>query len=161
MIGGGNSGLEAAIDLAGICNKVTVFEFGDTLRADTVLQEKAKQIENMSIFTNAQTTNVKGNGTKLTALTVKDRLTEEEKDYEFDGVFVQIGLAANSDAFKEELELTPRNEIKVDEFCRTAIPGVYAAGDVSNVPYKQIVVAMGEGAKAALSAFDDRLRGII
>ena len=161
VIGGGNSGLEAAIDLAGICNKVTVFEFGDTLRADTVLQEKAKQIENMSIFTNAQTTNVKGNGTKLTALTVKDRLTEEEKDYEFDGVFVQIGLAANSDVFKDELELTPRNEIKVDEFCRTAIPGVYAAGDVSNVPYKQIVVAMGEGAKAALSAFDDRLRGII
>ena len=104
VIGGGNSGLEAAIDLAGICNKVTVFEFGDTLRADTVLQEKAKQIENMSIFTNAQTTNVKGDGTKLTALTVKDRLTEEEKDYEFDGVFVQIGLAANSDAFKEELE---------------------------------------------------------
>ena len=161
VIGGGNSGLEAAIDLAGICNKVTVFEFGDTLRADTVLQEKAKQIENMSIFTNAQTTNVKGNGTKLTALTVKDRLTEEEKDYEFDGVFVQIGLAANSDVFKDELELTPRNEIKVDEFCRTAISGVYAAGDVSNVPYKQIIVAMGEGAKAALSAFDDRLRGII
>ena len=161
VIGGGNSGLEAAIDLAGICNKVTVFEFGDTLRADTVLQEKAKQLKNMSIFTNAQTTNVKGDGTKLTALTVKNRLTEEEKDYEFDGVFVQIGLAPNSDAFKKELELTPRNEIKVDEFCRTALPGVYVAGDVSNVPYKQIVVAMGEGAKAALSAFDDRLRGII
>ena len=115
----------------------------------------------MSIYTNAQTTNVKGDGTKLTALTVKNRITEEEKDYEFDGVFVQIGLAANSDAFKEVLELTPRNEIKVDEFCRTNIQGVYAAGDVSNVPYKQIIVAMGEGAKAALSAFDDRLRGII
>ena len=161
VIGGGNSGLEAAIDLAGICNNVIVFEFGDTLRADTVLQEKAKLIENMSIYTNAQTTNVKGDGTKLTALTVKNRITEEEKDYEFDGVFVQIGLAANSDAFKEVLELTPRNEIKVDEFCRTNIQGVYAAGDVSNVPYKQIIVAMGEGAKAALSAFDDRLRGII
>ncbi|WP_077195891.1 alkyl hydroperoxide reductase subunit F [Prevotella ihumii] len=161
VIGGGNSGLEAAIDLSGICNKVTVFEFGDTLRADTVLQEKAQSLTNLQIFKNAQTTNVKGDGTKLTALTVKDRLTEEEKDYNFDGVFVQIGLAANSDPFKEELKLTPRGEINVDEFCRTSIPGVYAAGDVTNVPYKQIVVAMGEGAKAALSAFDDRLRGII
>ena len=161
VIGGGNSGLEAAIDLAGICNKVTVFEFSDTLRADTVLQEKAKQLKNISIFTNAQTTNVKGDGIKLTALTVKNRLTEEEKDYEFDGVFVQIGLAPNSELFKNELELTSRNEIKVDESCRTNIPGIYAAGDVSTVPYKQIIIAMGEGAKAALSAFDDRLRGII
>ncbi len=88
-------------------------------------------------------------------------MTEEEKDYEFDGVFVQIGLAPNSELFKNELELTSRNEIKVDESCRTNIPGIYAAGDVSTVPYKQIIIAMGEGAKAALSAFDDRLRGII
>ncbi len=160
VIGGGNSGLEAAIDLAGICKHVTVFEFGDTLRADNVLQDKAHKIANIDIYTNAQTTRVIGNGTKLTALNVKDRLTEEEKEYPFDGVFVQIGLAANSDPFKEELSLTPRQEIKVDEFCRTSIPGVYAAGDVTNVPYKQIVIAMGEGAKAALSAFDDRLRGI-
>lgn len=161
VIGGGNSGLEAAIDLAGICKNVTVFEFGDTLRADTILQEKAATMPNLTIIKNAQTTNVKGDGTKLTALTVKNRLTEEEKDYAFDGVFVQIGLAANSDPFKKDLELTPRQEIKVDEFCRTSLPGVYAAGDVTNVPYKQIVIAMGEGAKAALSAFDDRLRGII
>ena len=161
VIGGGNSGLEAAIDLAGICKNVTVFEFGDTLRADTILQEKAATMPNLTIIKNAQTTNVKGDGTKLTALTVKNRLTEEEKDYAFDGVFVQIGLAANSDPFKKDLELTPRQEIKVDEFCRTSLPGVYAAGDVTNVPYKQIVIAMGEGAKASLSAFDARLRGII
>lgn len=161
VIGGGNSGMEAAIDLAGICNHVTVFEFGDTLRADNVLQEKAHNIINIDIYTNAQTTEVLGDGSKLTALKVKDRLTEEEKEYAFDGVFVQIGLAANSDPFKDQLELTPHHEIKVDEFCRTNIHGVYAAGDVTNVPYKQIVIAMGEGAKAALSAFDDRLRGII
>ncbi len=161
VIGGGNSGLEAAIDLAGICNSVTVFEFADTLRADTVLQDKAKSLSNLTILTNSQTTNVKGDGTKLTAITVKDRVTEKEKDYPFNGVFVQIGLAANSNIFKDELDLTPRGEIKVDEFCRTAIKGVYAAGDVTNVPYKQIIIAMGEGAKASLSAFDDRLRGII
>ncbi|MBS6329218.1 MAG: FAD-dependent oxidoreductase, partial [Prevotella bivia] len=118
-------------------------------------------IINIDIYTNAQTTEVLGDGSKLTALKVKDRITEEEKEYAFDGVFVQIGLAANSDPFKDQLELTPRHEIKVDEFCRTNIHGVYAAGDVTNVPYKQIVIAMGEGAKAALSAFDDRLRGII
>lgn len=161
VIGGGNSGMEAAIDLAGICNNVTVFEFGDTPKADTVLQEKAASLNNLTIKTNAQTTNVKGDGTKLTQLTIKDRTSEVETDYDFDGVFVQIGLAANSDPFKDVLELTPRHEIKVDEFCRTSIPGVYAAGDVTNVPYKQIIIAMGEGAKASLSAFDDRLRGII
>lgn len=161
VIGGGNSGLEAAIDLAGICKHVTVFEFGETLRADNVLQEKAHKMQNIDIYTNSQTTNVIGNDTKLTALRVKDRITDKEKEYPFDGVFVQIGLAANSDPFKGELPLTPKHEIKVDEYCRTSIPGVYAAGDVTNVPYKQIIIAMGEGAKAALSAFEDRLRGII
>lgn len=161
VIGGGNSGLEAAIDLAGICRHVTVFEFADTLRADTVLQEKAQEMANLEIFTNAQTTQVIGDGTKLTALTIKDRTTDEERKIDFDGVFVQIGLSANSDSFRDELELSPKKEIKIDETCRTSIPGVYAAGDVSTVPYKQIVIAMGEGAKAALSAFDDRLRGVI
>ncbi|MBM6993974.1 MAG: alkyl hydroperoxide reductase subunit F [Prevotella sp.] len=161
VIGGGNSGLEAAIDLAGICSHVSVFEFGDTLRADNVLQDKARSIDNLEIFTNSQTTRVIGDGKKLTAITVKDRTTDQERELAFDGIFVQIGLASNTDAFKDELELTERHEIKVDEYCRTAIPGVYAAGDVSNVPYKQIVVAMGEGAKAALSAFDDRLRGVV
>ncbi|HEY9551243.1 MAG TPA: FAD-dependent oxidoreductase, partial [Prevotella sp.] len=158
---GGNSGIEAAIDLAGLCSHVTVLEFADSLRADTVLQDKVKSLPNVEIFTSVQTTRVLGDGTKVTALTVKDRATDEERQIDLDGVFVQIGLAANTAPFVGELQLNERREIPVNEFCRTAIPGVYAAGDVTNVPYKQIVVAMGEGAKAALSAFEDRMRGII
>ena len=160
VIGGGNSGIEAAIDLAGICRKVTVFEFADTLKADQVLQEKAQSLPNVEIFTSSQTTKVVGNGDKVTAVRVKDRVSGEERDFPLDGIFVQIGLAANSAPFRDMLETTPIGEIKIDAFCRTTLPGVYAAGDVSNVPYKQIVIAMGEGAKAALSAFDDRIRGI-
>lgn len=159
VIGGGNSGIEAAIDLAGICAHVTVFEFADTLRADQVLQDKARSLPNVEIFTSSQTTRVVGDGEKVTAIRVKDRLTGEERDFPLDGIFVQIGLAANSTPFREQLETTPAGEIKTNAFCRTALPGVYAAGDVSTVPYKQIIIAMGEGAKAALSAFEDRLRG--
>ena len=161
VIGGGNSGIEAAIDLAGICRKVTVFEFADTLKADQVLQEKARSLPNVEIFTSSQTIKVDGNGEKVTSIRIKDRLTGEERDFPLDGIFVQIGLAANSAPFRDKLETTPTGEIKIDAFCRTTLPGVYAAGDVSNVPYKQIVIAMGEGAKAALSAFDDRIRGVI
>ncbi len=161
VVGGGNSGIEAAIDLAGICSKVTVFEFADTLKADTVLQDKARSLANVEIITSAQTTKIIGDGTKLTALRVKDRKTDIEQDYPLDGVFIQIGLSANSTPFKDQLETTQIDEIKIDEHCRTALPGVYAAGDVSSVPYKQIVIAMGEGAKAALTAFDDRIRGIL
>ena len=161
VIGGGNSGMEAAIDLAGICSHVTVFEFADTLRADNVLIEKAKSLPNLDIHTNAQTTAIHGNGSQLTGLSVKDRTTDAEQQYDFDGVFVQIGLAPNSDLVADELELSPRREIPVDATCRTSVAGVYAAGDVSTVPYKQIVIAMGEGAKAALSAFDDRMRGVL
>lgn len=160
VVGGGNSGIEAAIDLAGICKKVTVFEFADTLKADLVLQEKAQSLPNVEIFVSSQTTRVVGNGEKVTAIRVKDRLTGEERDHTLDGIFVQIGLAANTAPFRDLLDMTPIGEIKIDAFCRTTLPGVYAAGDVSNVPYKQIVIAMGEGAKAALSAFDDRIRGI-
>lgn len=160
VIGGGNSGIEAAIDLAGICSKVTVFEFADTLKADEVLQEKAKSLPNVEIFTSSQTTKVIGNGDKVTGISVKNRLTGEERDFPLDGIFVQIGLSANSVPFRDALETTRIGEIKIDECCRTALPGVYAAGDVSDVPYKQIVIAMGEGAKAALSAFDDRIRGV-
>ena len=114
----------------------------------------------MEIFTSSQTTKVVGNGEKVTAIRVKDRLTGEERDFPLDGIFVQIGLSANSLPFRDALETTPIGEIKIDAFCRTSLPGVYAAGDVSSVPYKQIVIAMGEGAKAALSAFDDRIRGL-
>lgn len=161
VVGGGNSGIEAAIDLAGICSKVTVFEFMDELKADSVLQEKAKSLPNVEIFVSSQTTEVIGNGDKLTALRIKDRKTEEERLVELDGVFVQIGLAANSAAFRDTVEMNRPGEIVIDAHCRTSVPGIYAAGDVSTVPYKQIIIAMGEGAKAALSAFEDRVRGVI
>lgn len=161
VVGGGNSGIEAAIDLAGICSKVTVFEFMDELKADLVLQEKAKSLPNVEIFVSSQTTEVIGNGDKLTSLRIKDRKTDEERIMELDGVFVQIGLAANSAAFRGVVEMNRFGEIGIDSHCRTNVPGIYAAGDVSTVPYKQIIIAMGEGAKAALSAFEDRVRGII
>ena len=161
VVGGGNSGIEAAIDLAGICKKVTVIEFMDSLKADQVLQDKARALPNVEIFTSTQTMKVSGNGVKVTALQLKNRTTGVEHELPLDGVFVQIGLSANSQPFQGELEMTRIGEIVIDSHCRTNVPGVYAAGDVSSVPYKQIIIAMGEGAKAALSAFDDRVRGVI
>ena len=161
VVGGGNSGIEAAIDLAGICKKVTVIEFMDTLKADQVLQDKARSLPNVEILTSTQTMKVSGNGEKVTALQLKNRTTGDEHELSLDGVFVQIGLSANSKPFSGELEMTRIGEIMIDAHCRTNVPGVYAAGDVSSVPYKQIIIAMGEGAKAALSAFDDRVRGLI
>jgi alkyl hydroperoxide reductase subunit F len=160
VVGGGNSGIEAAIDLAGICKRVTVIEFMDELKADKVLQDKVRSLPNVDVLLSTQTTKVIGNGDKLTALQLKDRHTSEERELALDGVFVQIGLSANSAPFAE-LEKTRIGEIIIDAHCRTNIPGVYAAGDVSSVPYKQIIIAMGEGAKAALTAFDDRVRGVI
>lgn len=160
VVGGGNSGIEAAIDLAGICRKVTVIEFMDSLKADQVLQEKVRSLANVEIMVSTQTMKVVGNGEKVVALELKNRVTENVESVELDGVFVQIGLSANSQPFAE-LEKTRIGEIVIDAHCRTNIPGVYAAGDVSSVPYKQIIIAMGEGAKAALTAFDDRVRGIV
>ena len=161
VVGGGNSGIEAAIDLAGICSKVTVLEFLDSLKADQVLQEKAQSLPNVEIIVNSQTTEVVGNGEKVTGIRVKDRATGEERLLALDGIFVQIGLAANSGVFRDLVETNRTGEIVIDAHCRTDRPGVYAAGDVSTVPYKQIIIAMGEGAKAALSAFEDRMRGVI
>ena len=158
VIGGGNSGIEAAIDLAGICSRVTVFEFLDSLKADQVLQEKVRSLPNVDILTSMQTTEVVGNGEKVTALRARHRDTGEEREFPLDGIFVQIGLAANSQPFREQLGTSRIGEILIDAHCRTNLPGVYAAGDVSSVPYKQIIIAMGEGAKAALSAFEDRIR---
>ena len=158
VVGGGNSGIEAAIDLAGICRHVTVLEFLDTLKADTVLQEKLKQLPNVDVYLSTETKQVIGDGDKVTAIRIADRTSGKEKTIDLDGIFVQIGLMPNSALFADSLETTPRREIKIDEYCRTSLPGVYAAGDVSSVPYKQIVIAMGEGAKAALSAFEDRMR---
>ncbi len=161
VIGGGNSGIEAAIDLAGICLKVTVFEFLDNLKADLVLQDKVKTLSNVEIFLSSQTAEVLGNGEKVTGMKVKNRVTNEERTVELDGIFVQIGLTANSSVFKDIVTINHLGEIEVDAHGRTNIPGIYAAGDVTTVPYKQIVIAMGEGAKAALSAFEDRIRGVI
>lgn len=158
VVGGGNSGIEAAIDLAGICSKVTVLEFMEGLKADQVLQEKVQSLPNVEIFVNSQTMEVVGDGTKVSSIRIKDRGTEEEKSIELDGIFVQIGLAPNSAIVRDLVETNRMGEIIIDAHCRTNVPGIYAAGDVSTVPYKQIIIAMGEGAKAALSAFEDRIR---
>lgn len=161
VVGGGNSGIEAAIDLAGICSKVTVLEFMEELKADQVLQEKAKSLSNVEIFVSSQTLEVLGNGAKVIGIRVKNRKSGEERLIDLDGIFVQIGLAANSGAFKEVVETNRLGEIIIDTHCRTNVSGIYAAGDVSTVPFKQIIISMGEGAKAALSAFDDRVRGLL
>lgn len=161
VVGGGNSGVEAAIDLAGICSKVTLLEFADELKADQVLQDKVRSLPNVEIFIHSQTMEVLGNGEKVTAIRIKDRKTEEVRNIELDGIFVQIGLAANSGPFRDVVDTNRPGEIVIDSHCRTSVPGIYAAGDVSTVPYKQIIISMGEGAKAALTAFEDRMRGII
>ena len=161
VIGGGNSGVEAAIDLAGICSKVTVLEFLETLKADRVLQDKLYSLTNVEVHTNVQTLEVLGDGTRMTGLRIKERLTGDEHLLPLDGVFVQIGLSANSALFSDMLETNRAGEVVTDKSCRTATPGIYAAGDVTDVRYKQIVIAMGEGAKAALSASEDRIKGIV
>jgi alkyl hydroperoxide reductase subunit F len=161
VVGGGNSGLEAAIDLSSIANDVTVLEFMDTLKGDQVLQDKLADKPNVSIITNAQTMRVEGDGSKVSALQYKNRESGNIKSIDTDGVFVQIGLKANSDVFSNLIDTNRMGEIEIDAHCRTKIPGIYAAGDVSVVPYKQIVIAMGEGAKAALSAFEDSIKGVL
>lgn len=158
VIGGGNSGIEAAIDLAGIVEHVTVLEFADTLRADEVLQRKARSMGNITIIKEAMTTEVKGDGTRVTGLTYQNRANGENHQIELAGIFVQIGLVPNTEWLKETLELTPRGEIVIDERGQTSLPGVFAAGDVTTTPYKQIIIAMGSGATAALGAFDHLIR---
>lgn len=159
VIGGGNSGVEAAIDLAAICSKVTLFEFAENMKADTVLQEKLRSLPNVTVFTNTQTTEIVGDGDKVTGIRKKDRTEGVETLYPIDGVFVQIGLTANSGIFSGLIETNRIGEIPTDKNGRTTVKGLYAAGDVTDVSYKQIVIAMGEGAKAALAAFEDRMRG--
>jgi alkyl hydroperoxide reductase subunit F len=158
VIGGGNSGVEAAIDLAGIVAHVTLIEFDDRLRADAVLQEKLRSLPNVAIMTSAQTTEVHGDGKRVVGLSLKDRKGGETKRIDLDGVFVQIGLLPNTEWLKGTLALSPRGEIEVDRRGATSLPGIYAAGDATTVPYKQIVIAMGDGATAALSAFDHLIR---
>lgn len=161
VIGGGNSGVEAAIDLSAICNRVTLFEYMDRLNADEILQHRVHAIDNIEVFTNMETTKVIGDGEQLTAIEVKDRVSGQLSNIDLDGLFVQIGLSAHSQLFAELLSLNSSAEIEVDRNGRTSVKGVYAAGDVTDVSYKQIIIAMGEGAKAALAAFDDRVRGDI
>lgn len=160
VIGGGNSGLEAAIDLSSIASEVTVLEFLDELKGDQVLQDKLAGINNVKILKGVATQNIEGDGGKVTGLNYQTRSTGEETKLVLDGVFVQIGLTANSKVFADIVETNRMGEIKIDANCRTGVPGVYAAGDVSEVSYKQIVIAMGEGSKAALSAFDDQIKGL-
>ncbi len=158
VVGGGNSGVEAAIDLAGIVGHVTLLEFDAKLRADEVLQRKLRSLPNVTVITDAQTTEVTGDGSKVNGMRYTDRKTGESKSIELEGIFVQIGLLPNTDWLKGTVALSNRGEIEVDAKGQTSVPGVFAAGDVTTVPYKQIIIAMGEGSKAALSAFDHLIR---
>jgi len=158
VVGGGNSGVEAAIDLAGLVSHVTLLEFDSSLRADAVLQRKLHSLPNVTVLTSALTTEVTGDGQKVNGLRYKNRITGEDINVELEGIFVQIGLLPNTEWLKGTIELSPRGEIVVDNRGETSIPGIFAAGDVTTVPYKQIVIAVGEGAKASLSAFDHLIR---
>ncbi|MFH7564050.1 alkyl hydroperoxide reductase subunit F [Oceanimonas smirnovii] len=159
VVGGGNSGIEAAIDLAGIVEHVTVLEFADTLRADEVLQRKARSMGNIDIIMNAQTTQVLGDGNKVTGMQYTDRVSGDSKQLDVAGIFVQIGLVPNTEFLQgSEIELTRFGEVIIDAKGATSMPGVFAAGDATTVPYKQIIISMGAGATAALGAFDHLIR---
>jgi alkyl hydroperoxide reductase subunit F len=159
VIGGGNSGVEAAIDLANIVDHVTLIEFADGLRADQVLQDKLYSMTNVKVLLSAETTEITGDGERVNGLIWRGRHSGEEHRVELEGVFVQIGLVPNTEWLKDcGIELSPHGEIEIDHKAGTNLPGVFAAGDVTTVPYKQIVIAMGEGSKAALSAFDYLIR---
>ncbi|PIT51523.1 alkyl hydroperoxide reductase subunit F [Snodgrassella alvi] len=159
VIGGGNSGVEAAIDLAGLVKSVTLLEFSDKLRADEVLQHKLNSLPNVKVIRNAQTTEVTGANGKVSGLNYLDRSTDAQQHLALEGIFVQIGLLPNTGFLQGTVELTePMHEIVIDASGKTNVPGVFAAGDCTNVPYKQIIIAAGEGAKAALSAFDYLIR---
>jgi alkyl hydroperoxide reductase subunit F len=158
VIGGGNSGVEAAIDLAGIVSHVTLVEFDGKLRADEVLQRKLRSLPNVEVIVSAQSTEVLGDGQKVSGLVYKDRNDGSMHSLSLEGIFVQIGLLPNTEWLKGTLELSPRGEIVIDARGQTSLPGVFAAGDATTVPYKQIVIAMGAGSTAALAAFDHLIR---
>jgi len=158
VIGGGNSGVEAAIDLAGIVSHVTLVEFDTKLRADAVLQKKMHSMPNVTVITNALSKEVLGADGKVTTLRYEDRANNQMHDIALEGIFVQIGLLPNTDWLKGVIDLSPRGEVIIDQKGETSMPGVFAAGDCTTVPYKQIIIAMGEGAKASLSAFDYLIR---
>lgn len=158
VVGGGNSGVEAAIDLAGLVNQVTLLEFADALKADAILQTKLATLPNVTVITSAQSTEVIGDGSKVTGLVYIDRVSGDEKRLDLAGIFVQIGLLPNTDWLKGIVDLSQYGEVEVDDHARTSMDGVFAAGDVTTTPYKQIIIAMGDGAKAGLSAFDYLIR---
>jgi NADH-dependent peroxiredoxin subunit F len=158
VIGGGNSGVEAAIDLAGLVAHVTLIEYDSDLRADAVLQRKLASLPNVRIITSALTTEVLGDGEKVSGLKYKDRNSDTLHEVALEGIFVQIGLVPNTEWLAGTIALTPRGEIEVDHRGETSRPGIFAAGDATTVPYKQIVIAAGDGAKASLSAFDYLIR---
>ena len=158
VIGGGNSGVEAAIDLAGVVAHVTLIEFDDQLRADEVLQRKLRSLPNVDVVVSALTTEVIGDGGKVTGLDYDDRVTGASKHLDLEGIFVQIGLLPNTEWLAGTLELSPRGEVVIDDRGATSLPGVFAAGDCTTVPFKQIVIAVGAGATASLSAFDHLIR---
>jgi alkyl hydroperoxide reductase subunit F len=158
VVGGGNSGVEAAIDLAGVVAHVTLVEFDGALRADEVLQRKLRSLANVDVVVSARTTEVQGDGDRVTGLVYEDRIAGDTHTVDLDGVFVQIGLLPNTDWLAGTLDLSPRGEIEIDAHGRTSAPGVFAAGDCTTVPYKQIVIAMGAGSTAALGAFDHLVR---
>ena len=161
VIGGGNSGVEAAIDLAGIVSHVTLLEFDSSLRADEVLQRKLRSLGNVTVLTRGQTTEVLGDGSRVTGLVYKDRVGGDAHRVELEGIFVQIGLLPNTEWLKDVVALSPRGEIVIDDRGQTNLPGVFAAGDCTTVPYKQIIIAMGAGSTAALSAFDHLIRSSV
>jgi len=161
VIGGGNSGVEAAIDLAGIVSHVTLIEFDSKLRADAVLQNKLNSLPNVTVLTSALTTEALGDGKKINGLRYKDRTNDSEHVIELEGIFVQIGLLPNTDWLKGTIDLSPRGEILISDKGETSLPGVFAAGDCTTVPYKQIIISMGEGAKASLGAFDYLIRSSV
>jgi alkyl hydroperoxide reductase subunit F len=161
VIGGGNSGVEAAIDLAGIVSHVTLIEFDSKLRADAVLQNKLNSLPNVTVLTSALTTEALGDGKKINGLRYKDRNKDSEHVIELEGIFVQIGLLPNTDWLKGTVDLSPRGEILISDKGETSLPGVFAAGDCTTVPYKQIIISMGEGAKASLGAFDYLIRSSV
>jgi len=158
VIGGGNSGVEAAIDLAGIVSHVTLLEFDTVLRADAVLQKKLFSLPNVTVITQALSTEVIGDGEKVQQLVYQDRASQEIHSLPLDGIFVQIGLLPNTDWLKGSVNLSARGEVEIDARGQTSMPGVFAAGDCTTVPFKQIIIAMGEGAKASLAAFDHLIR---
>ena len=158
VVGGGNSGIEAALDLVKVARQVTVVEYLDHLNADQILLDKLREYPNVDLQLAHEVKEIHGNG-HLSGVVVLDRQTGQEKELRIDGLFVEIGLTPNSDLVENVLELNRYGEIVIDCSCHTSVPGIFAAGDVTTVAYKQIVIATGEGAKAGLAACDYLLKG--